>query len=67
MQKMKEVAHQRNEREGNRTSARGYNEEPQRFLRCGSIDRRAYDIEREQRENDIRREIEHAPMIGRRH
>ena len=67
MQKIKDVAQQRNERDGNRTSAREYSEEPQRLFRWGSSDRKAYQVERDRRERDIRREIEHAPATGRRH
>ena len=67
MRKIKDVAQQRNERDGNRTSAREYSEEPQRLFRWGSGDRKAYEVKRDRRERDIRREIEAVPAIGRRH
>ena len=67
MDKIKEVAGQRNEGEGNRTSAREYNEAQQRFIRSGQVDRKAHEAERDMRDRDIRRELERAATVGRRH
>jgi hypothetical protein len=67
MDKRKEIAEQRNEGEGNRTSAREYNEAQQRFIRSGQVDQKAHDAERDMRDREIRRELEHAATIGRRH
>lgn len=67
MQKNQDIAQQRNEGEGNRTSARNHNEEPMRLFDSGRIDQEAHEIERDRRAADIRRELANAPMIGRRH
>lgn len=67
MDKIKDVAGQRNEGEGNRTSAREYNEAQQRFIRSGQVDRKAHEAERDMRDRDIRRELERAATVGQRH
>jgi len=67
MEKGKEVPDQRNEGEGNRTAAREYNQEQQRFVRSGKVDQKAREAERSLRDDEIRRELEHAEAIGRRH
>jgi hypothetical protein len=67
MEKNKEITHQHNEGEGNRTSAREYNEAQQRFIRSGQVDQKAHEAERDMRDRDIRRELEHAEAVGRRH
>jgi hypothetical protein len=67
MAKDKEFTSQRNEGEGNRTAAREYNQGQQRFIRSGQIDQKAREAERDLRDQDIRRELEHAETIGRRH
>jgi hypothetical protein len=72
MEKTKEFAKQRNEGEGNRTSAREYNEAQQRFIRSGQVDQKAHEAERDMRERDmrdrdIRRELERAATVGQRH
>jgi hypothetical protein len=67
MEKHKEFTHQPNQGEGNRTAARKYNEAQQRFIRSGQVDRKAHEAERDLRDRDIRRELEHAEAIGRRH
>jgi hypothetical protein len=67
MPKDKEFATQRNEGEGNRTAAREYNEGQQRFIRSGQVDQKAREAERDLRDREIRRELEHAEAIGRRH
>jgi hypothetical protein len=65
--KDKELTPQRNEGEGNRTAAREYNQAQQRFVRSGQVDQKAREAERDLRDRDIRRELEHAETIGRRH
>ena len=67
MAKDKEFTAQRNEGEGNRTAAREYNQDQQRFVRSGQIDQKARDAERDMRDGNIRRELEKAEAIGRRH
>ena len=67
MDKTKQIAEQRNEGEGNRTSAREYNEAQQRFIRSGQVDQKAHEAERDMRDRDIRRELEQAAKVGRRH
>jgi hypothetical protein len=63
----KEVTNRRNEGEGNRTAAREYNEAQQRFVRSGQVDQKAHEAERDLRNEDIRRELEQAETVGRRH
>jgi hypothetical protein len=67
MPKDKEFTTQRNEGEGNRTAAREYNEGRRRFIRSGQVDQKAREAERDLRDSEIRRELEHAEAIGRRH
>jgi hypothetical protein len=67
MTKEKEFNKQQNEGEGNRTAAREYNEAQQRFVRSSNVDQKAHEAERDLRDRDIRRELEHAETIGRRH
>ena len=67
MDKIKDVAGQRNEGEGNRTSAREYNEAQQRFIRSGQVDQKAHEAEHDMRDRDIRRELERAATVGQRH
>jgi hypothetical protein len=67
MPKDKEFSIQRNEGEGNRTAARKYNQDQQRFIRSGQVDQKAHEAERDLRDRDIRHELEHAEAIGRRH
>jgi hypothetical protein len=67
MAKDKEFTSQRNEGEGNRTAAREYNQAQQRFFRSGQVDQKAREAERDLRDREIRRELEHAEAIGRRH
>jgi hypothetical protein len=67
MPKDKEFTTQRNEGEGNRTAAREYNDGQQRFIRSGQVDQKAREAERDLRDHDIRRELEHAEAVGRRH
>jgi hypothetical protein len=67
MKKSNEIAQERNEGEGNRTSAREYNEAQQRFIRSGQVDRKAHEAERDMRDSEIRRELEHAATVGRSH
>ncbi|HTW51018.1 MAG TPA: hypothetical protein VME45_03880 [Stellaceae bacterium] len=61
------ISQERNEGEGNRTAAREYNESQQRFVRSGQADGKARQAERDLRSDDIRRELEHAETVGRRH
>ncbi len=67
MEKAKEFTKQRNEGEGNRTAAREYNEAQQRFVKSGQVDRKAHEAERDRQDDSIRRELEHAEAIGKRH
>jgi len=67
MEKSKELTQQRNEGEGNRTAAREYNQAQQRFVGSGQVDRKAHEAERDISNESIRRELEHAEAIGRRH
>jgi hypothetical protein len=67
-EKRKDFAQQRNEGEGNRTAAREYNQaQQQRFVESGKLDEKAHQAERDLRDRDIRRELEHAEAVGRRH
>jgi hypothetical protein len=63
----KEFTPQRNEGEGNRTAAREYNQAQQRFVKSGQVDEKAQQAERDIRDEDIRRELEHAEVVGKRH
>jgi hypothetical protein len=67
MDKDKDFTGKRNEGEGNRTAAREYNEAQQRFVRSGKIDQKAHEAERDLRDRDIRRELERAETVGKRH
>jgi len=67
MQKGKENTSQRNEGEGNRTAAREYNQAQQRFVKSGQVDQKAREAERDIKKDKIRRELEHAEVVGRRH
>jgi hypothetical protein len=67
MQKPNKITQQRNEGEGNRTSAREYNEAQQRFVRSGQVDQKAREAARDLDKDSIRHELEHAEAIGRRH
>jgi hypothetical protein len=66
-EKQKDITQQRNEGKGNRTAAREYNEAQQRFVRDGQVDRKAREAARDLDDSVIRRELEHAETIGRRH
>jgi len=63
----KELTRQRNEGEGNRTAAREYNEAQQRFIRSGQVDQKAREAQHDLEKDLIRRELEHAEAVGRRH
>jgi hypothetical protein len=63
----KEFANRQNQGEGNRTAAREYNEAQQRFVRSGKVDQKAREAARDMDKDTIRRELEHAETIGRRH
>jgi len=67
MEKRKEVTQQNNEGEGNRTAAREYNEAQNRFVKSGQVDQKAREAERDLRDRSVRRELEHAEAIGKRH
>lgn len=67
MMKEKEKTGQRNEGEGNRTAAREYNEAQQQFVRSGKVDQKAREAENDLNKDSIRRELEHAEAVGRRH
>jgi hypothetical protein len=63
----KEFTPQRNEGEGNRTAAREYNQAQRRFVKSGQVDDKARQAERDLQDADIRRELEHAEAVGKRH
>jgi hypothetical protein len=67
MPKDKEFTTQRNEGEGNRTAAREYNQGLERSIRSGQVDQKARNAEQDLCDDDIRRELEQAEAIGRRH
>lgn len=67
MEKNKDISQQKNEGEGNRTAAREYNEAQRRFVRSGQVDQKAHEAERDMRDETIRRELEHAEAVGKRH
>lgn len=66
-EKGKSSAGQRNEGEGNRTAAREYNEEQQRFVKAGKVGEAARRAERDLNDRNIRQELEHAEAVGKRH
>ena len=57
---------QRNEGEGNRTAARQYNEDQQRFVESGKVDEKAREAEKAL-DGDERGELEQAELVGKRH
>jgi hypothetical protein len=67
MEKRKYTSQEGNQGEGNRTAARKYNEAQQRFVRSGKVDQKAHEAERDFGDEKIRRELEHAEAIGKRH
>ena len=67
MEKRKEFTQQRNEGEGNRTAAREYNQAQQRFVKSGHVEEKARAAERDLDKDSIRRELEHAEAVGKRH
>jgi hypothetical protein len=67
MQKGKDFTISRNEGEGNRTAAREYNEAQRQFFRSGRVDQKAREAENDLMNEEIRRELEHAETVGKRH
>jgi hypothetical protein len=67
MEKRKEFAQSRNQGEGNRTAAREFNQFQRRFVQSGKVEDKARQAERDIRNEDIRRELEHAETVGKRH
>jgi hypothetical protein len=67
MAKRKDITKQRNEGEGNRTAAREYNQAQQHFVKSGQVGEKAREAERDLAQDSIRRELEHAEAVGRRH
>lgn len=57
---------QRNEGEGNRTAARNYNAEQQRFVKSGKVDEKAREAKQAVEGKD-RAELERAEAEGKRH
>ena len=57
---------QKNEGEGNRTAAREYNADQQKFIRSGQVDKKAREAEKAL-DGDERRELEKAEAIGKSH
>lgn len=66
-EKNEKSASHRNEGEGNRTAAREYNRAQQRFVRSGQVDDKARAAKRDFENDDIRRELEQAEAVGKRH
>jgi len=67
-QKSKEKSpQQRNEGEGDRTAAREFNRAQQRFVNSGQVDKKAHEARHDLDDEKIRRELEHAEAIGKRH
>jgi hypothetical protein len=60
-------ARQHNEGEGNRTAAREYNQAQQRFVRSGRVEEKAREAERDLGDEKLRRELEQAEAVGKRH
>lgn len=67
MDKSKQFTQQSNEGEDNRTAAREYNTAQQRFVKSGRVDRKARAAARDVDDAKIRRELEHAEAVGKRH
>ena len=67
MQKRKDFTTPRNEGEGSRTAAREYNEAQRQFVRSGQVDPKAREAEKDLKDEEIRRELEHAETVGKRH
>ncbi|HWB52320.1 MAG TPA: hypothetical protein VG651_24660 [Stellaceae bacterium] len=67
MQRRKEIPRVPNEGEGNRTAAREYNEAQRQFVRAGKVEPKARQAEMDLKDDDIRRELEHAETVGKRH
>jgi hypothetical protein len=67
MEKGKQFTQQRNEGEGNRTAAREYNQAQQRFVRSGQVGAKAREAEHDLEKDSLRRELEHAETVGKRH
>jgi hypothetical protein len=57
----------RNKGEGSRTAAREHNQAQQRFVRSGQVEDKARQTDRDRRNDEIRRELEHAEVVGKRH
>jgi hypothetical protein len=60
------MAEQKNEGEGNKTAARQYNQDQQRFVKSGGVEEKAREAERAV-EGDQRAEVEKAEAEGKRH
>ena len=67
MEKNKDFTRDDNQGEGNRTAARNYNEAQKRFVRSGQVDRKAHEAARDLDDAAVRRELEQAEAIGKRH
>jgi hypothetical protein len=67
MNKDKDFTGKSNEGEGNRTAAREYNEAQQQFVHSGKVEQKAHEAERDLRNREIRRELERAEVVGKRH
>jgi hypothetical protein len=66
-QRKDQPGQRRNEGEGNRTAARQYDQDQQRFVRSGQVEGKAREAERALDNPAERREMERAEMVGRRH
>lgn len=62
----KEISGQQNEGEGNKTSARQYNEAQRQFVRSGKVEEQANAAGRAL-DSAERSELEHAELVGKSH
>jgi hypothetical protein len=60
------MAEQKNEGEGNKTAARKYNQDQQRFVKSGQVEPKAKEAE-QAIEGEERAELERAEAEGKRH
>lgn len=61
------MAEQKNEGEGNRTAARAYDRDQQRFAESGKVEEAAREAERALKNPEERREMEKAEEEGKSH
>jgi hypothetical protein len=61
------MAEQKNEGEGNRTAARAFDREQQRFAQSGKVEEAAREAERAMKDPEERRKMEKAEQEGKSH